>query len=77
MNKVKEREMEEIQNIILIELQHLQERMNLLERHTKNLEARINVCEEFKHKTHVGVYATSDDLRKLDNAIKDLARGSA
>jgi len=74
---MKTKEIESTLNTILIELQLLKERTNLLERHAKKLDERINVCEEFKHKTHVGVYATSDDLRKLDNAIKDLARGSA
>jgi len=77
MTKVKEREMEEVQNVILIELQHLQERMNLLERHTQNLENRIAVCEEFKHKTHVGMYATVEDLKAIDKVIKNMARGSA
>ena len=75
--KTKAREVDETLNMILMEIQNLKERTNLLERYFKKLDERINVCEEFKHKTHVGVYATSDDLRKLDNAIKDLARGSA
>ena len=75
--KSKTREIEEFQNIILIELQHLQERMNLIERHTKNLEDRIFVCEEFKHKTHTGVYATVEDLKAIDKVIKNMARGSA
>lgn len=63
-------ESDKILNIVLKEYQEIKERVIILER-------RVSVCEEFKHKTHVGMYATTDDLKKLDNAIKDLKFGGS
>lgn len=75
--KSKSREIEETLNTILMEIQHLKECMNLVEREIKHLGERVSVVEEFKHQTHVGVYASAEDLKKLEWAIRDIPRGSA
>ena len=59
----KTKEIEQTLNTLLKEYQELKERVNNLEKH-------ISV-------SHVGMYASVDDLKKLNRAIKDLQFGGS
>ena len=66
----KTRVIEQTLNELLKEYQELKERVNNLEKH-------MSVCEEFKHKSHVGMFASVNDLKKLNRAVKDLQFGGS